>query len=320
MAHIANHPNPNSPIVNPGNHDAIAGVLADPANAWRAEPRARKLAHARLRGSPQPTDVGDAALDVALERVMDTDDLVRTEWLRQGEIAADTVAKVNTPRGDGTGFLVSDRLLLTNHHVLPDAATATASEAWFRYVTDDGHPDPRVVLDFDPATCFVTSPVDELDFTLVAVAALADGSAPGKTFGHVPLLGAVGKVMVGQPVNIVQHPAGRPRQVAFRNNLLVSLDDAVRFVYKTDTAPGASGAPVFNDSWQLVALHHRSEQARNAAGEEIDINGAPVTDDTPERLRNWVANAGIRVSRLVTHLRDLDLPAEVRQLVDETLS
>jgi len=315
MTHIRN-----CRIVTPENHDAIAEVLADPANAWRAEPRSRKLAHARLRGSPQPADVGAVALDIALERVLDTDDLLRTDWLRKGDAAADTVAKVHTPLGDGTGFLVSDWLLLTNHHVLPDPATATASEAWFRYVTDDGHPDPRVLIDFEPARCFVTSPVQELDFTLVAVAPLADGSAPGKTFGRVPLVGAVGKVMVGQPVNIVQHPEGQPRQIAFRNNLLVSLDDAVRFIYKTDTAPGASGAPVFNDSWQLVALHHRSEQARDAAGQEIDINGAPVTAATPDRLRNWVANAGIRVSCLVTHLRALDLPAGVRQLVDETLS
>jgi endonuclease G len=315
VAHIRN-----GRIMNPENHDAIAGVLADPANAWRAEPRSRKLAHARLRGSPQPADVPDAALDVALERVLDTGDLLRTDWLRKGAAAADTVAKVHTPLGDGTGFLVSDWLLLTNHHVLPDPAIATASEAWFRYVTDDGQPDPRVLLDFDPAKCFLTSPVKELDCTLVAVAPLADGSAPGKTFGHVPLVGSVGKVMVGQPVNIVQHPQGEPRQIAFRNNLLVSLDDAIRFVYKTDTAPGASGAPVFNDNWQLVALHQRSEQAHDAAGQEIDINGAPVTDSTPDRLRNWVANAGIRVSSLVTYLRALDLPAGVRQLVDESLS
>jgi hypothetical protein len=77
MAHIRN-----GQIVTPENHDAIAEVLADPANAWRDEPRSRKLAHARLRGSPQPADVGDAALDIALERVLDTDDLLRTDWLR----------------------------------------------------------------------------------------------------------------------------------------------------------------------------------------------------------------------------------------------
>jgi endonuclease G len=310
----------NDSIVTPDNHDAIAEVLADPANAWRGESRTRKLAHVRLRGSPLPADVGDAALDVALERVLDTDDLVHTDWLRRGDAAADTVAKVHTPAGDGTGFLVSDHLLLTNHHVLPDPAAATASEAWFRYVTDDGRPDPLVLLDFDPARCFVTSPVGELDFTLVAVAALPDGSAPGQTFGHVPLVGAVGKMMIGQPVNIIQHPGGRPRRVAFRNNLLVSLEDAVRFVYKTDTEPGASGAPVFNDQWQLVALHHRSEQARDAAGQEIDINGSPVTADTPDRLRNWVANAGIRVSCLVTHLRSRDLSDDMRRLVDQSLS
>ena len=53
--------------------------------------------------------------------------------------------------------------------------------------------------------------------------------------------------------------------MAFRSNLLVSLADATRLIYETDTLPGSSGSPVFNDQWQLVGLHHRTEQARNAA-------------------------------------------------------
>ena len=51
--------------------------------------------------------------------------------------------------------------------------------------------------------------------------------------------------------------------------------------YTADTDGGSSGAPVFNDEWQLVALHH---------GAAEDESGTPV-------------NEGIRVSALVDWLK-----------------
>jgi endonuclease G len=61
-------------------------------------------------------------------------------------------------------------------------------------------------------------------------------------------------------------------------------------------------------------------EAQDAAGVAIDINGRPVTESTPEHLRHWVANAGLRVSRLVTHLRGLELEPATRKLIDEALT
>jgi len=223
------------------------------------------------------------------------------------------------PDGPATGFLISDWLLMTNHHVLLDPGVAEVSEALFRYAEDDSGGIPAVRVRFDPQRCFVTSPVTELDFTIVAVAPLPDGEAPGRRFGRVPLVGAVGKVMLGQPVNIIQHPRGQSRRVAFRNNRVLSVEDAQRLIYETDTEPGSSGSPVLNDQWQLVALHHRSEQARNGDGVPVDVNGQPVTAATPEHLRHWVANAGIRVSCLVAHLRAAQLDQATRELVDDSL-
>jgi endonuclease G len=51
--------------------------------------------------------------------------------------------------------------------------------------------------------------------------------------------------------------------------------------------PGSSGSPVFSDEWQLVALHHAAEQAKDAEGNKIDLNGNPITDRTSDHLRNW---------------------------------
>jgi endonuclease G len=302
---------------------AIAAVLADPVNAWRSEPLARKRAHASMREIELPPGATEVTVDRALERVIDGNDMVLSAWLGKGEQAARTVALIRTPYGPATGFMITDWLMLTNHHVLPAQEVAETSHALFEYAEDDNGAIAAVRAEFDPARCFITGSDKEggePDFTIVALAPLPGGEAPGRRFGRVPLVGAVGKVMVGHPVNIVQHPGGNSRQVAFRDNRLLSVEDPGRVIYKTDTAPGSSGSPVFNDRWQLVALHYTSVEAQDAAGVAIDINGQPSTDSTPEHLRHWVANAGIRVSRLVGHLRGLQLEPATRKLVDEALT
>ena len=309
------------PVLTADNAARIASVLADPAAAWHDEPTARKIAHARQHGVTMPADAAAEEVDVALEQLIGTDELVPSIWLKRAAAAADTVALVRTPRGPATGFLVSDDLLLTNWHVFrtPAMAADDRVEVVFRYEEGEGAQiRSATALGLDPDRFFAAGD-EELDFALVAVRPLSSGKPPGSRFGSVRLNGTVGKVLLGMPVNIVQHPGGTPRKVAFRSNLLVSLDDATRLVYQTDTLPGSSGSPVFNDQWQLVALHHRSEQARDAAGGQIDLNGRPVTRSTPDHLRNWVANAGIRVSRLVAHLDGLRLDGEAAGLLAAVL-
>jgi endonuclease G, mitochondrial len=308
------------PILTPENIATIRHVLADPAHAWRADTVARKAANARLRGIVVPAGGGAEAVDDALELAMGDDDTVPWSWIRRSQRVADAVARISQPL-PATGFLVSDQLLLTNHHVLPTAEVAAGAHADFRYEEDENGAINPVRVRFDPDTCFLTGSADPdgLDFTLVAVRPLADGTPPGATFGRVPLIGTVGKALIGRPLNIVQHPDGLPRRVAFRDNPLLSLDDPIHLIYRTDTKHGSSGSPVFNDEWQLVAVHQRAESARNADGVEVDSLGRPVTDDTPPHLREWVANAGIRVSAVVNHLRDLPLDPPLRALVDAAL-
>jgi hypothetical protein len=55
-------------------------------------------------------------------------------------------------------------------------------------------------------------------------------------------------------VNIIQHPRGEHKQVAFRNNLVSAADDST-LRYFTDTDQGSSGSPVCDDRWRVVALH-----------------------------------------------------------------
>ncbi|GAB3082707.1 MULTISPECIES: trypsin-like serine peptidase [unclassified Phycicoccus] len=300
----------------------ISAVAAQPGQAWRSEPLARKKAFARRRGEPVAKDAAAPDVDAALERIFQNADFLAGAWLSTGATKADAVAKINTTSELGTGFLVSPWLLMTNNHVIDSPETASGSVAWFRYVEDaDGNITPRKVA-LQPERCFVTSPRDALDYTVVAVAPL-DGQPPGQQFGSIPLHGGVGKIVVGQNVNVIQHPSGRTREICVRNNLLLEVVDDTFVLYGADTEPGSSGSPVLSDTWELVALHHASEQKRNAQNQYVDAEGNLATDETPESKRVWVANKGIRVSALVADLRARTLDesngTEAKDLVGQML-
>jgi endonuclease G len=282
---------PDQPLRVPHVGARAARVAASPQDAWRTDSVVRKRAYARRRGLDITKLRTADQLDRALEKVVGDPDFLPGRWIRRARAAAEAVARIKRADGEcGTGFLVSPWLMMTNHHVLETEATAAGARVTFRYEEDDNEElQDTVRLALQPERCFVTSPVDDLDLTLVAVAPLPDGLAPGASFGQIPAQGLTGKALVGQPVNIVQHPDGRPRQIAIRHNLLLSVDDARTLTYSTDTRPGSSGAPVLNDRWELIALHHSSRTTRGVVG-----------------------NVGIRVSAIVAHVRALtEDPAKV---------
>lgn len=149
--------------------------------------------------------------------------------------------------GLGTGFLVAPNLVLTNNHVIPSADHARNTTLRFNYETDvSGQLMASTYYACSPDICFVTD-VD-LDFSLVGVQ-----NDPGMRFGYVPVRRTT--PTVGGRVNIIQHPGGQPKQIGLVDNEVAYVDDQV-VQYLTDTMPGSSGSPVFDDNWALVALHH----------------------------------------------------------------
>jgi endonuclease G len=292
--------------------DALAR-LSD-GTAWRsadAASKARRLV--RLRGL-DAADANDA--DQALERVLGEPDFRPLHWLSGGLRTARSVGLVSGSAGKGTGFLVAPWLFMTNNHVLPDADMAAAATVRFGYQEQESGDIAGVTtVKLDPARFFVTSPYTELDYTLVAAAPMpTDAQPPGAALGSIRLMGSLGKILEGEPVNIIQHPDGRPMEIAFRNNRLISLVSDDVMTYSTDTDRGSSGAPVFNDQWELVALHRASVEATDAQGRPVDRNGRPVGPDTPVSLRAWTANKGTRVSALVRDLESRPLGGEAAEL------
>ena len=242
----------------------------------------------------------DTLPDQVLEKIINTADFVGVRYLDAGAAAARSIGRVNirdargTLQGYGTGFLVSPTLLLTNHHVLPNADTARSSVIEFDYQDGiDGKPRPVQMFPLDPGRFYLAD--RERDFALVAV-----GAEPGTLaqFGFNPLIQAEGKAVIGEFVTIVQHPRGEKKQIALRENRIVDIPE--RFLhYSADTEPGSSGSPVFNDQWEVVALHHASVRAP----QHTEFGG--------------VLNEGVRISRILEYVRAQNLTPQSRDLVDD---
>ncbi|GAA2287634.1 hypothetical protein GCM10010234_29580 [Streptomyces hawaiiensis] len=283
----------------------------------------RILDRGGLSPSAVVADIHREAMDLpdANERIIDlSNELQAWSFLPRGVRAGVTVSRITRRRDGrelphGTGFLVSPRLLMTNHHVLPDESFARTCFAEFNaQVTADNLPDTVVRMELDPQTFFAAD--RRLDFALVALAPTVDGPTPGEVFGWNRLSVQTGKLVLGEKVNIIGHPSGRLKEIALRDNaVLVRLDDFVH--YTTDTEPGNSGSPVFNDQWEVVALHHSGVPKKDDQGRVLRKDGRPWQQGDGDDAIEWVANEGVRISSILRHLAGLDLDAGRRALLAE---
>ncbi|MDX6759574.1 MULTISPECIES: endonuclease [Streptomyces] len=246
---------------------------------------------------------------LTLERFMGRNDLIGIDFLEGGFLAARSIGRitVRTPASShhGTGFLVSPSLLMTNNHVLGSPEEAAAGVIEFNFQAGrDGQPLVPVVFLLDPQSFFVTH--RDLDFTVVAVSGRSRDGQPLASFGRLPLKEAQGKAVIGELVNIIQHPNGEPKQLALRDNRIVDvLDDFVH--YSADTAHGSSGAPVFNDQWEVVALHHAGAPRRDRDGNVLAVDGTRWHPGMGEHRVDWKANEGVRVSRILAVIQQFPL-------------
>ncbi len=247
-----------------------------------------------------------------LERVIgEAEEFLSVMFFKRAVIAARAVGRIVTNHshsGFGTGFLIAPNVLMTNNHVLSTVQNAAASSIQFQY---ELHADSRQSDGFTfrlvPERLFYTD--EKLDMSLIAVSPFALDGTPIKEFGYLPLISAEGKIRKGQHVNIIQHPNGGRKQVVFRKSTLNALPEKSDYVahYTGDTKPGSSGSPVFSDRWEVVALHHSGVPETNSDGKFITINDTvwdPRNDPQAQTIK-WVANEGIRISRIVRHLNDV---------------
>jgi endonuclease G, mitochondrial len=258
---------------------------------------------------------------VLLERIIDaSNDLQAVNFLARGGRAARTVARISYDRRGrlvpaGTASLVGPRLLLTNNHVLPDVPTAEQAVAEFNAEVDlDNVTEAVVAYRLDPQALFLSD--EHLDYTLVAVRIEPGAKPPGEQFGWNRLVVQQGKLATGEPVNVVGHPMGRLKEIAIRNNAtLVLLDEFLH--YATDTEPGNSGSPVFNDQWEIVALHHSGVPRTDDNGNWLKRDGTRWRPEDGDGAIDWIANEGARVSVLLGHLAQRPVSDAQRRVLAE---
>jgi len=162
----------------------------------------------------------------------------------------------------GTGVLIGKRFVLTNHHVLVPqgsgiAANTHAASVKLRFgvFSSGGLVSEISLAPNDPVPVF--SATEDLDFVLMRVADDFDTKVPAQAakLNRSP-------PSLRSSLSILQHPYGGSMQLAPSNDAVVFTDPARGIVqYVTRTASGSSGAPCFDPTWGLVAIHH-AERSR----------------------------------------------------------
>lgn len=254
---------------------------------------------------------------LAFARYLGSNDLLPINYLLTGHAQSRAVGrtryfdKKDRRTAFATGFMVSPELMMTNHHVVPvsDAAefAALADDAAteFGYEYDlFGKLGEPVVHALDPEAFLRTSKA--LDLALVAVRPRdVTGLRHLRDQGYLILNGRLGKAGTGDYATIVQHPDGKEKQIALRNNEIIDNDLPEVLIYQSDTAQGSSGAPVFNNEWQVMALHSAGVAKTDAAGRYLDRHDQVIEVENgriDESRVVWLSNRGVRVSALMKHL------------------
>lgn len=301
---------------------ALSAAAADLPPKDLASPQAlaeRRRVLTQTFGDTEESQVG-------FERLIAGNELQPINYLAHGQVAARPVCRLtlNSEAGQlsgyATGFLIAPGVLLTNHHVFPTAASATRSIAEFDFELDVfDQPKQPIAFELAPDRLFLTS--DTLDYSLVAVAETGAGGTALAGYGYLPLFDDPGKAVEGEWLTIVQHPNGERKQLCVRENKLLTRTADVLW-YSTDTLGGSSGAPVFNNDWQVVALHHKGvPETRNGVIQTVDGRDYDPARDAESAIK-WIANEGIRISRLIEAWRaaapDAPLLAPVFGMTAET--
>jgi V8-like Glu-specific endopeptidase len=204
------------------------------------------LDHPLLPSEPISDWRGAQSADLAKEIIIGEDTLRHIRVLELALEASKAVVRIAIPGGAGSGFMVAQDLVMTNHHVIPTQADADQAEISFNYQLDhSGIPCQTLTTRADPHTEFYTN--DDLDITVVQV-------REPPPFGK-PLVLRPAQVAPPARVAIIQHPGGHYKKISMQNNFVAYGDTRV-VQYVTSTLPGSSGSPVFDDEFQAVAIHH----------------------------------------------------------------
>jgi len=190
---------------------------------------------------------GSQSVEETFEKIIGENTLKHISFLQRGIEMSRSVGFVVAPKWTGTCFLIGRNLAITNNHVIPEKNILDSTVIRLNYqLTFDGAEEK--IVDFHPNSRGIFYTNQDLDYTIFELS-----NFPGDDWGYIKLISK--SINKGERVNIIQHPAGLPKQISFQNNFVEYADENI-LQYLTSTLGGSSGSPVFNDNWEIVGLHH----------------------------------------------------------------
>jgi hypothetical protein len=209
------------------------------------------------------------------------DTLLPITFMEHGIECARSVARVVVGNNIGTGFLASNNFLITTHHLIQTEIHAETAIIQFNFqATRLGDNNQLMEMGLAPSLGFNTD--KDGDYTIVKMNGDANTHFGALDLGTVP-------AQKGEFVSIIQHPGGGPKQIAMYHNVITFADSHV-VQYLTPTVSGSSGSPIFNKSWQVIAMH-------NSGGSSMEqITGLALT-----------RNSGLAIAIIADKISSLNL-------------
>jgi endonuclease G, mitochondrial len=243
------------------------------------------------------------------------DDLLEVSFLPLGAACVPAVGKILVPyvlNGNvglltggevdlsaGTGWLIASNLVMTNYHVIrlrprgqepaPVDLQKQIEQATINFSQNEEN---KVGQKLSFSRLIAAGRTPESDYALLELADTPQCPPLRLSFDRVvmppPVPTPKGTAIKLFGVNIIQHPMGKAKCVALRNNRVYSADYPFLYYY-TDTLEGSSGSPVFDDSWRVIALHRASIQERS------EYNG---------NKNVGYVNQGVQINAIFAHLAE----------------
>lgn len=219
---------------------------------------------------------GPTGMEQRLQAIIDGVDLLPCSFIHGARRSISAVARIAVPRvrgglslagdGGGTGWLLAPDLMVTALHVLE--AREPGDPELRREDRDAQVAGAEIHLDLDDSLegghRLTARRLEAWDRRLdVAVLRLAE-PVSGRELPplHTARIEIFDSTLLH--LNIVQHPAGKEKRIAIRENIALSANEH-EIRYTTDTDRGSSGSPVFDDHWRVVALHRSARNLEDHA-------------------------------------------------------
>lgn len=195
--------------------------------------------------------------------------------------AGKSVADIDLPAMGSrcTGFLISENILMTNHHCIPTSSHSRGVTAVFNHVKGISKSSHRK---YDCSTFIGNN--SKLDYAL-----LKCNGFPGRTYGFVELDDS--QMNRGSSIYVVQqncdYYSKRDCDYTKKYSLGSITKVADEYSHNADTLGGSSGSPVFSKvSNSVIAIHHAG-LGNNGMGRGVENYAVPMSKIVPHILTNF---------------------------------